>query len=181
MKLHLFGASGSGVTTLGHALTRTLNSVYLDSDDFYWESSPQPFTERRPAALRNEMLLDALAPHPSWILGGSIISWELPLVEQFNLAVFLWVSPSIRLARLAAREYQRYGAAVLQQPARQQQYQQFMTWAAGYDDNTTQGRNLQAHEHWLRHLPCPTLEIRGDTTVAERIQLVTEACAQLPY
>ncbi|WP_228410094.1 shikimate kinase [Chryseobacterium viscerum] len=35
MKIHIFGASGSGVTTLGKALSEELNLEYFDSDDFF--------------------------------------------------------------------------------------------------------------------------------------------------
>ncbi|WP_414847104.1 shikimate kinase [Chryseobacterium sp. IT-36CA2] len=35
MRIHIFGASGSGVTTLGKALSEKLNIEYLDSDDFF--------------------------------------------------------------------------------------------------------------------------------------------------
>ena len=179
MKLHIFGASGSGVTTLGQALAQTLHCTYLDSDDFYWEPSPQPFTQRRPSALRNQQLLAALAHEADWILGGSIINWELALPTEFDLAVLLWVPPAVRLARLEAREHERYGAALLE-PPRQQQLREFLAWAAGYDDNTARGRTLQAHEQWLRHLACPTLEIRDDTSVADRIQQITSALSKLP-
>jgi hypothetical protein len=35
MRLHIFGASGSGVTTTGQALAARMNLPYFDSDDYY--------------------------------------------------------------------------------------------------------------------------------------------------
>jgi adenylate kinase family enzyme len=48
MRLHIFGASGTGTTTLGQALGSTLGVPYFDSDDYFWERSIPPFTVRRP-------------------------------------------------------------------------------------------------------------------------------------
>jgi hypothetical protein len=53
-------------------------------------------------------------------------------------------------------------------------YRTFKQWASGYDDNTTNGRTLQVHQTWLNQLTCPVLEIKGDTTVEERIGMVLE-------
>lgn len=75
MKLHLFGASGTGVTTLGEALGRLLGVPYFDSDAYYWEPSDPPFTKRRPAQVRDVALAHDVARADGWILGGSIGAW----------------------------------------------------------------------------------------------------------
>jgi adenylate kinase family enzyme len=36
MRICVFGASGSGMTTLGRALASDLELAFLDSDDFFW-------------------------------------------------------------------------------------------------------------------------------------------------
>ncbi|GAB3319388.1 hypothetical protein GCM10027299_11850 [Larkinella ripae] len=53
MKLHLFGASGSGVTTLGTALAAQLHLPYVDSDDYFWEKPTRRLRSNAPR--RNEM------------------------------------------------------------------------------------------------------------------------------
>lgn len=44
MKLHLFGASGSGVTTLGHKLCQVMNMPYFDTDAYHWVPVYPPIT-----------------------------------------------------------------------------------------------------------------------------------------
>ena len=174
MKAHVFGASGSGVTTLGEYLSEQLNYPYFDSDDYYWEASTPPFTRRRNPDERNVRLANALAPHPDWILGGSIVGWGwLPV---FDLAVFLWLPPDVRMDRLEKREYERYGTEIRSDPKRRRQHEEFIEWAAGYDHSTStsKGRTLTAHENWMGNLPCPVLEIRGDWSVGHRAELVLE-------
>ncbi|HXB95598.1 MAG TPA: hypothetical protein VNU70_10580 [Puia sp.] len=65
MTLHLFGASGSGVTTLGHALSDRLGLPYFDADDFFWLPGDPPFTIKRPRDARNTSIRTALDAHPS--------------------------------------------------------------------------------------------------------------------
>ena len=89
------------------------------------------------------------------------------------MAVFLWLPPALRLARLHQREQARYGEAIRRDPARAAQSKAFLAWAAGYDDNSSGGsRTLANHSAWLRRFTCPVLALRGDLTVAERVQLI---------
>lgn len=170
MKIHIFGATCVGTTTLGNHLSKILQIPYYDSDDFFWEESEKPYTVRRDPNQRNSLLEKELANQNSWLLGGSIINWKLPL--SFDLAVFLWIPQDIRIERLKKREQERFGEVIYINEERNKQFQEFIQWASGYDNNTARGRTLAAQEAWLKTLDCPVLEIRGDTTVEERIQQV---------
>lgn len=181
MKIHIFGASGSGVTTLGKALAQKWNYPYFDSDDYFWEKSDPPFTIRCDPELRNELLLHDLSQSEHWILGGSIIQWGESWTQLFDLVVFLLLPPHIRINRLKKREHERYGDIIYTDPERKKQYEDFLRWAGGYDDNTTKsrlgkgsGRTLEAHRNWIKKLDCKFLEISGDMTVEERIEIVTK-------
>ena len=176
MKLHLFGASGAGVTTLGHALSELLSVPYFDTDAYFWLPTEPPYTQRRPVAERDALLAHDLALPPSWILGGSVVGWGEHWLTAFDLAVFLWLPPALRLHRLHQREQTRYGDAIRHDPARAEQLRAFLAWAAGYDDNSSGGsRTLANHTRWLSHFSCPVLELRGDLTVAERVARVQAA------
>ncbi|RIV19790.1 adenylate kinase [Fibrisoma montanum] len=168
MKLHLFGASGSGVTTLGTALADVLGYPYFDSDTYYWEPTNPPFTVRRRPSERDQLIRDHLAGHEDWILGGSVINWGDHWLHAFDLAVFLWVPPAIRLERLKQREWSRSGDVIFTDSVRNNQYNEFISWASGYDDDTARGRTLTAHQTWMQTLSCPCIDIRGDTSVEQR-------------
>jgi adenylate kinase family enzyme len=175
MKIHIMGACCAGATTLGRALSERWKYPYFDTDHYFWLSSDVPFTERRTPEDRNRLLKDDLQMHTDVIVGGSLVNWAPEWETYFDFVVFLYVPPGIRLQRLKDREVERYGNAIFDNAERAILYQQFLTWASGYDDNTTNGRNLSAHRSWLSTLECPFLEINGDTTVAERIYLIEEA------
>lgn len=170
MKLHIFGAAGAGVTTLGQALSAEMDVPYFDSDDYFWAPAPAPFTERRPAAARDAALAQALADAPGWVLGGSLVGWGGSWRSAFDLAVFLWLPPALRLARLRQREHERYGDVIFTDPSRAAQFQHFLAWAANYDNHSAGGhRTLANHTAWLGQLQCPVLQLRDDWPVTQRV------------
>lgn len=170
MKLHIFGASGAGVTTLGQALSGKLNIPYFDSDQYFWEQSDPPFTIRRNPPERNALLRNDLDLQDHWIMGGSVIHWGEDALPPFDLIVFLWLPPAIRMDRLLRREHERYGDIIHTDPQRKEQTKAFLEWAADYDNDTgIATRTLHAHEQWLKQQTAPILELRGDMTVNERL------------
>jgi adenylate kinase family enzyme len=56
MKILVFGASGSGTTTLSKEIVKRTDFVHLDVDDYYWKKTELPFQEKIPLAERNEKL-----------------------------------------------------------------------------------------------------------------------------
>jgi adenylate kinase family enzyme len=180
MKIHITGASGAGSTTLGLELAKRLSVPYFDTDGYYWEPSDPPFTIRRNRDLRNKMLENDLKQYRSWVLGGSVISWDDLFLKLFDLTIFLYVQPEIRMQRLKERELMRYGDIIYTDPQRNILYTGFMDWAASYEDNTTSSRSLKSHEAWLQKLTCPVFEIKGDTTIEERLALIFEKIENLP-
>lgn len=172
MKIHVMGASCAGSTTLGTALARELGYPLFDSDKYFWETSEQPFTVRRDSELRNAMITHDISGQENWILSGSLVSWGPAWLRMFDLVIFLYIPHHIRMQRLEARELERYGDRIFTDPEYIVKYQTFRQWASGYDDNITNGRTLQVHQTWLSKLTCPVLEIKGDTSIQRRVEIV---------
>jgi adenylate kinase family enzyme len=174
-RIHLTGASGAGVSTLGRALARRLDAAWLDTDDFYWVWGVEPYTVKRPVADRLELLGRVLDGAPRWVLSGSLDGWGDPLIPRFDLVVFVATPTPVRLERLRRRERQRYGAAIDPGGARHEAYKAFLAWAAAYDDGSREGRSLARHEAWLARLPCPVLRIDGRRPTSELVEEVLGA------
>ena len=165
-RLHITGASGCGVSTLGAALARRLGAAQLDTDAFYWLATDPPFQTSRPIPARLAMLEAAFAAaFGGWVLSGSLDGWGDPLIPRFEQVVFLATPTELRLARLAAREQRRYGAAIAPGGALADHHLDFMAYAAAYDTgvftSTLTGRHRARHEAWLARLPCPLLRLDG--------------------
>jgi hypothetical protein len=91
---------------------------------------------------------------------------------------FLYVPTDIRLHRLRDRETRRFGDdAVSPGGWRHQETEDFIEWAAHYDDGTREGRNLRRHQVWLNTLSCPVLRLDGALPVAD---LVDQVMRSLP-
>lgn len=172
MRLHLFGASGSGCSSLGRAMAKKFQLSYYDTDDYYWEASEPPFTVRAQATSRNARLQQDLLRTTGWVLAGSISSWQLDLGDTLSLVIFVRVPSKERIARLYGREVQRYGARVLSSGDMYTSSQAFIDWSRCYETGERPGRTLAQHTAWLAQLTCPTMTF-------DNVGPVDNACAQL--
>ena len=55
--IHIFGASGSGTTTLGEAIDKILGYKHLDVDDYFWIPSDPPYATKRELESLTSILL----------------------------------------------------------------------------------------------------------------------------
>jgi adenylate kinase family enzyme len=170
-RIHIFGASGSGTTSLARALAVKHGHRHLDTDDFFWLPTDPPYVHTRPREARLALLRSALAESPSWVLSGSLCGWGDPLIPEFELIVFLAVPTEVRLARLRAREVERYGVdAIASGGPRHRAHVAFLEWAAGYDAGDLGMRSRALHEAWLERLTGPRVRLEGDRPVADQLE-----------
>jgi len=174
-RIHAVGASGSGTTTLGRALAIRLGCSRFDTDDYYWLPTDPPFQTVRERSARQALLGGDLARDGVWVLSGSLCGWGDIFIPLFDLVVFLWLPPTIRLARLLERERRRYGEEAIASGGRlHEPHTAFMTWAAGYDEGGLEMRSLRLHEEWLGELACPTLRLAGDDPTDAQVERVLD-------
>jgi adenylate kinase family enzyme len=175
--IHITGASGSGVSTLGRALAERTGAEQLDTDDFYWLPIEPRFSLERPLEERLRLLETAMngAGPNGWILSGSVGLWGAPLLTRIKLAVFVRTATAIRVARLEARERARFGDAIDPGGPRHENHKWFIQWAADYDTGTKEGRHLAQHEAFLAKLSCPVLRIDGAQPIERLVDQVITA------
>jgi adenylate kinase family enzyme len=171
-RIHILGASGSGTSTLATALADKLQCKHFDVDQFCWLQTDPPFQTIRPRQERVPLLQEALASSVSWTLSGSLCGWGDSFISQFDLVVFLSMHQNERLARLRAREATRYGAAILPGGVMYKQHQDFMEWAASYEEGGLDTRSRKLHEHWLAALPCPVIRLEGEMPTDAQVSTV---------
>jgi adenylate kinase family enzyme len=180
-RIHITGASGAGVSTLGAALAARLGAAHLDTDDFFWAPTDPPFRAPREAAERLARLAVAMdGAEAGWVLSGSLDGWGDPLIARFERVVFLEAATEMRLQRVAAREAGRYGAAAIGLGgALHENHLDFMAFIAGYDTGVftraMSGRHRARHEAWLATLPCPVLRLDGARPTADLTDAVVAA------
>lgn len=169
-RIHVFGASGSGVTTLGAALSERLNLLHLDTDDFYWRETQIPYSEKNTPEHRIASIRECITDHQSWVLSGSLCSWGGPLTNLFTLAIFVYLEPEVRLTRLLEREKQRFGSRIDESGDLHEKHIKFVEWASTYDTANAPTRSLAMHKEWGSQLNCPVIEVNTSRPVHELVQ-----------
>ena len=172
--IHIFGASGSGTTTIAQGICKKIGYKNFDSDNYFWSPTTDPFTTVRDGVECTHLIHNDLQSNNQWILSGSITGWGEILLPLFDLVVFVYVPQDIRMERLKKREYERYGDRMLIGGDRYQKSLDFIEWASAYDMGTRNGRSLQKHEAWLKKVTCPVIRV-DNRNLEESIQKVINA------
>lgn len=180
-RIHLMGASGSGVTTLGRALAGRLALPHHDSDDYFWLPTIPPYQATRPSTDRLRLMREMFLPRLDWVLSGSITGWGDELIPLFDLVVYVTTPRELRLRRLRAREAAHFGAdAVAQGGWRHEEMEAFVEWASHYETGDREGRNLAKHEAWIANLPCPVVRVDGSCPLADLVEQLCSETERLP-
>jgi adenylate kinase family enzyme len=176
-RIHILGASGSGTTTLGLALSENLKIPHFDSDNYFWVKTAIPFTQKTDIPVRVESLSKDLLS-PEWVLSGSMCEWGDFAIPLLTLVIFLWIPQELRLARLMAREIDRYGKEALSPGGWfHKNHVEFMEYARSYDAGGLDIRSRQLHDRWLSAIPCPVLKIEEPLSIGELVSTVQKKLA----
>jgi len=167
-RIHIFGASGSGTTTLGREIAQQISGAHLDTDHYYWVKTDPPFVDKRHPDKRIELIQQDIQGKKNWVLSGSICSWGDPLLVSFTLAVFVRLDANTRMQRLVKREKERHGARIEPGGDMHKAHLDFMNWARSYDLAKAPTRSLDLHRSWAKRLNCPVIEV-DSTEKPERL------------
>ena len=170
----VFGAPGSGTSTVGRGLAKYLNFTHFETDDISGTKIDfPPFRISRTLEERTELLQSALSTCCNFVISGSMWDWGAPFIPFFDLAVFITAPTDIRIRRLERREYEKYGERILSNGDMFDNHRKFIEWAKTYDTNNPD-RSLNLHEQWIATLPCPILRIDGTVSIVENVVYIAE-------
>ena len=163
--LYIFGASGSGTTTLGRAASEALGWPQFDIDDYFWLPTDPPYTTARPREERLPMLLRDAAGAPGMVLTGWGEGWVYPLIPDFTLAVRLTLAPDLRLKRLEARERANFGSRRDPGGDMHEAHLEFMDWAARFETGGLDMRSKASLDAWQERMICPVMTLDSADSV----------------
>jgi adenylate kinase family enzyme len=172
--IHILGAPGAGVTTLGKALAERLGFSHFDTDDYVWFTGDAlPYRRKRNPDHRRQLLENDLEKTEAWVLSGALCGWGDVFAPKFEIAIYLWLPAEIRLARIRERETRRYGAERLTPGGDLNSvFEKFLAWAAAYDVENENIRSRASELRWLEQLTCPVLKIEEEMLLDDLVESV---------
>ena len=170
----IIGPSASGKTTLGKKVAELLNFPYFDVDDFIWRfDTPELYTIMYSREEKISRLQNAIAPYEHFVMAGSMSSFHQAFDDSFEMMVFLYVDPDIRVQRANERAIQRFGDRVLKGGDMYESNQDFLRKIRRYE--TDGSPNLTEQKAWMESLSCKKLELDGTEPIEINARIIAEA------
>ena len=131
--IYIFGASGSGTSTIGKKLSEQLGYKWMDTDDYFWIPTNPPFSTQREKAERVRLMREDIERYENVVVSGCVGNWVNELCPLFTLAVRVVIDSELRLVRLRKREQERFGDRIAPGGDMYEHHLDFMEWAGKYD------------------------------------------------
>ena len=170
--IHIFGASGSGTSTLGKKICAELGYQFMDTDDYFWLPTNSKFTTKRDAGERLALMRADIQNADNVVISGSLVDWGDALIPLFTLAIRLETATDIRISRLKQREQARFGTRIDMGGDMFEQHQKFLAWASSYDSGGLDTRSKAKHDAWQKLLPCPLIQLNGADDLHTNYEIV---------
>lgn len=179
--IYIVGASGSGTSTIGEALSKVSNYHFVDLDEIFWEKTDPPFTKSRPLSERVIRLKETINRYPDLILSGSMSKWGEDIYPDLTYVIFVQTETNIRIERIKQREKNRFQERILENNDMYEAHQEFLKWAQSYDTFDETKRSLKRHLLDIKNIKKPTLIVNGGDTLSSilgEIQLFLKEVAR---
>ena len=159
--IHIFGASGSGTTTLAREISSHFDYFHMDTDDYFWLPTNPMFIAKREKSERLALMKKDIESHEKIVISGSLCDWGDALIPYFDLAIRVVTDTETRLKRLKEREYHRFGARIQKGGDMYEEHIKFLKWASEYDTGDISMRSKAKHDQWEKLLSCSIITVDG--------------------
>lgn len=167
------GPSGSGKSSLGKIVAEKLGFPYFDVDDYIWKKdTPEPFTQMYSKAEKISRLSGDIEPCEHFVMAGSMSSFHQAFDDKFELMVFLYAGPEIRLQRVHSRAIERFGERILEGGDLYESHRKFLESNRRYE--TDGSLNLNEQKKWIKNLPCAKIELNGTNSLESNAEIIVE-------
>ena len=172
--IHIYGASGSGTSTLGKFISEQLGYTFMDTDDYFWLPTNPKYTKKRDKAERLQMMEKDILKSDKSVISGSLVDWGDNLIPYFTLAVRVITGSKVRIDRLREREKRYFGSRIEIGGDMYQNHLEFIEWAASYDTGDVTMRSKVKHDDWQRLLRCRQIIVNGEDDLTYNLELIKD-------
>lgn len=172
--VHIYGASGSGTSTLGKYICDNTGYYFMDTDDYFWLPTNPPYNTKRCASERIRLMKEDIERHDNVVISGSLTDWGDELIPLFTLAIRIETETAIRLERIKAREQKNFGSRIDIGGDMYSAHINFLDWAAAYDEGGVDIRSKRKHDIWQKQLLCPFIVLDGSIPTEKNFEMIKD-------
>lgn len=174
----IIGPSGSGKTTLGRIVAQKLGYAYFDVDDYVWKKdTAEPYTQMYSREEKIGRLSNDIAPFEHFVMAGSMSSFHYAFDDKFEMMVFLYAEPDIRVQRVHQRAIERFGDRVLEGGDMYESHVKFLEKNRLYESDGSP--NLREQKEWMKNMPCAKIELDGTDNPDSNADIVVKKWREL--
>lgn len=170
--IHIYGASGSGTSTIGKFIADKLGYFFMDTDDYFWEPTNPPYTIKRKVSDRIALMQKDIAKHNGVVISGSLVDWGDELIPLFTLVIRVETDTAIRIDRLKRREREQFGSRIDPGGDMYENHRDFISWAASYDSGGLDMRSKAKHDEWQKQVQCRHILLDGSLPVEKNFEII---------
>ncbi len=170
--IYIYGAAGSGTSTLGRKISEELGYEFMDTDDYFWMPTNPKYTTKRSKEERLTLMKKDISEADNVVLSGSLGNWGDELIPLFTLAIRLVTDTEIRIERIRIREKQKFGDRIMPDGDMYETHMEFIEWARKYDTGSANMRSKAQHDEWQKLLLCKQIVLNGADELEENFRKV---------
>ena len=169
----IIGPSGSGKTTLGRFVAAQLGYPYFDVDDYIWrKDTKEPYTVMYSREEKISRLSNDILPYEYFVMAGSMSSFHYAFDDKFEMMVFLYVEPDIRVQRVHNRALEHFGGRILEGGDLCENHMRFLESNRRYEKDGSP--NLHGQRKWMDEMSCLKLELDGTNSLENNANIIIE-------
>jgi len=170
--IHIFGASGSGSTTLAKAISSKHGYHFIDTDDAIWEKTDLPFSTKKSEQDSQKYIRNEMAKHAKCVISGAFVGWGDIFKDKIDLFVYLHLPLPVRLERIQKRELNRFGKRIMPGGDLYFQHTDFLNWVSQYETASVHVRGQKQHESWLEKVAVPVIKIEQEKSIDDLMKIM---------
>ena len=163
-RIMICGLNGSGKTTLGKELSKRINFLHKDIEEYYFNNNTD--YKYNFSATKEEVIqkIEKDINEYDNIIFTSCTGDYGNLSDVYDFVIFIRLDKDIRLKRVQQRSYKQFGDRILENGDLFEREKQFFDKVYKKDESDI--------IEWFNNLKCNKLEIDGLRTVEENVNII---------
>ena len=164
MGILICGLNGAGKSTTGRMLARRLEYRFIDSEDLYFPKTDRSYeySDARSKEEAVRILNERIDADNSFIFAAVKGDYGQKLISQLDYAVLIEVPREIRLERVRARSYAKFGERIFADGEVSEKENAWFSFVESRPEDYV--------EKWLETLPCPIIRVDGTCPVEDNVE-----------